>query len=107
PEALKRKARALRRRLANGVPKGFHFQVVASSSRVGGGALPEEALPTFCVAVTPLGMSETELEKRLRASDPPVIARVEEGKVLLDVRTLLEGDAGELVHIFSEFSHAD
>lgn len=106
PETLKRKAVSLRRRLMNGVREGFSFQVVLSTSRVGGGALPEEALPTYCVAVTPLQMSETALEERLRGSDPPVIVRVEEERVLLDVRTLLEGDAKDLVRIFSDISDA-
>ena len=106
PETLKRKAMALRRRLANGVGEGFTFQVVSSTSRAGGGALPEEALPTYCVAVTPLRISETVLERRLRSSDPPVIVRVEEDRVLLDVRTLLEGDAKDLVRIFSDISDA-
>jgi len=106
PATLKRKAMALRRRLVSGVKAGYEFRIVASSSRVGGGALPEEALPTYCVAVTPLGMSETELEKHLRSADPPVIVRVEESRVLLDVRTLLERDAKDLIRIFSDISHA-
>ncbi len=106
PENLKRKARSLRRRLARDVTEGFQFAVVPSTSRVGGGALPEEALPTYCVAVTPTKLSETELEKHLREADPPVIARVEEGRVLLDVRTLLAKDSADLIRVFSEISHA-
>jgi L-seryl-tRNA(Ser) seleniumtransferase len=58
------------------------------------------------VAVISLEMSETELEKHLRRADPPVIVRVEENRVLLDVRTLLEGDAKDLIRIFSDISHA-
>ncbi len=105
PETLRRKAGALRRRLVKGVGEGFDFRVVASSSRVGGGALPEETLPTYCVAVTSEKISETELETHLRKADPPVIARLEEGEVLLDVRTLLDQDVKDLVRIFSEIAH--
>lgn len=105
PEALKRKARSLQRRLAQSGLKGFRFRVVASSSRVGGGAFPETALPTYCVAVESQRFSETQLESRLRAADPPVIARVEEGLIHLDVRTLLERDIKDLILVFSKISH--
>ena len=105
PEALKRKARSLQRRLAQSGLKGFRFRVVASSSRVGGGAFPETALPTYCVAVESKRFSETQLESRLRAADPPVIARVEEGLIHLDVRTLLARDIKDLILVFSKISH--
>ncbi len=105
PDALKRKAVALKRRLARAAIPGFQFRVVTATSRVGGGALPEADIPTFCVAVTSEKMSETVLEERLRMATPPVIARLEERKVLLDVRTLLDQDAKDLVRIFSEIAH--
>ncbi len=103
--SLRRKAQALRRRLVRADIPGFQFQVVASTSQVGGGALPEEDIPTYCVAVTSEKLSETRLEQRLRNADPPVIARLEEKRLLLDVRTLLSGDANDLERIFSEISH--
>ncbi len=64
------------------------LSVVACRARVGGGAEPERTLPSFAVRVLPGALSETELERRLRASSPPVLARVEEGAVLLDLRTV-------------------
>jgi L-seryl-tRNA(Ser) seleniumtransferase len=45
-------------------------------------------LPTTLLALTCYSLSADELARRLRASDPPVIARVEEGRVLLDLRTV-------------------
>ncbi|WP_022664552.1 L-seryl-tRNA(Sec) selenium transferase [Desulfospira joergensenii] len=57
-------------------------------SRPGGGSFPELKLPTRCVAIRPLTLSVTRLEKGMRASSPPVIARIEEDRYILDPRTL-------------------
>jgi L-seryl-tRNA(Ser) seleniumtransferase len=59
-----------------------------SESLLGGGSAPSSTLPTIVLALTCYSLSANELAARLRASDPPVIARVEEGKVLLDLRTV-------------------
>ncbi len=105
PEVLRRKANSLRRRLRRAGLPGFVFSVLSSHSQVGGGALPAVDMPTSCVAVVPQEMSETKLERRLRESTPPVIARMEEGRVLLDVRTLLDQDVADIVRIFTEIAH--
>ena len=63
-------------------------EVLGGESVIGGGAAPSALLPTRLLAMTCEGMSADELSARLRASDPPVIARVEEGRVLLDLRTV-------------------
>jgi L-seryl-tRNA(Ser) seleniumtransferase len=47
-------------------------------------------VPTFLLAITAGALSADELAARLRRHDPPVVARVEEGRVLLDLRTVLE-----------------
>jgi len=69
-------------------------EVVAATAKVGGGALPLLELPGPAVAVG--GASPDELAARLRAADPPVIARIEGGRLLLDPRTLAD-DEVELV----------
>ncbi|MGB9886086.1 MAG: L-seryl-tRNA(Sec) selenium transferase [Moorellales bacterium] len=61
-------------------------------SEAGGGALPGAELPTFLVEVRPVPISAQELARRLRQAEPPVVARVQEGALVLDVRTLLEGE---------------
>ncbi len=55
---------------------------------IGGGAAPSAVLPTRVLAISQKGLSADELAARLRASDTPVIARVEEDRVLLDLRTV-------------------
>ena len=64
------------------------IELLDGESVIGGGAAPSAVLPTRLLAMTCEGMSADELSARLRASDPPVIARVEEGRVLLDLRTV-------------------
>ncbi|MFD2704606.1 L-seryl-tRNA(Sec) selenium transferase [Salibacterium lacus] len=60
-------------------------------SKVGGGTMPEVELPTAVVAVTPSSISAEEAASRLRMdSDPPIVVRVKEEKILFDVRTLTE-----------------
>jgi L-seryl-tRNA(Ser) seleniumtransferase len=66
----------------------LRLSLEAGESAVGGGAGPTCNLPTTLVAITHPKMSAQEIERTLRNSSPPVIARISEGKVLLDLRTV-------------------
>jgi L-seryl-tRNA(Ser) seleniumtransferase len=63
--------------------------IVAGESLVGGGSAPTSSLSTFLLAVTADSLSADELAARLRHNTPPIVTRVEEGRVLLDLRTVL------------------
>lgn len=67
-------------------------EVRPGTSQVGGGALPAQDLPTQLVVLSPRNTSAVALENWLRNWHVPVIARVQDDQVLLDVRTLLPGD---------------
>jgi L-seryl-tRNA(Ser) seleniumtransferase len=69
-------------------PSKLSLEVIDGQSVIGGGAAPSATLPTRLLALTYQGLSADELCARLRASDPPVITRVEDGRVLLDLRTV-------------------
>jgi L-seryl-tRNA(Ser) seleniumtransferase len=69
---------------------GFSARVVAGSSAVGGGAAPTVELPTWIIAVNHAAVRPTTLAARLRAGDPPVVARVADDRLLLDLRTVGE-----------------
>jgi L-seryl-tRNA(Ser) seleniumtransferase len=56
-------------------------------SAVGGGSLPEVTLPTYVLALPP--RDADALAARLRRADPPVVARIEEDRVVLDPRTVM------------------
>lgn len=66
-------------------------------SVIGGGATPGQSLPTRLLALRWEGHSARDLEARLRQNSPPIIARVENDEVLLDLRTVLEEQEGEIV----------
>jgi L-seryl-tRNA(Ser) seleniumtransferase len=68
----------------------LHIEVTDGESIIGGGAAPSSVLPTRLLSASCDGLSADELAARLRASNPPIIARVEQGRVLLDLRTVFE-----------------
>ena len=63
-------------------------EIVPGESVIGGGAAPGSNLPTHLVALTSEPFSADQFAVRLRQNDPPVITRVEEGRVLIDLRTV-------------------
>ncbi len=67
-----------------------------SVSSPGGGAMPEVEIPTACVAVSHPHIRVGDLEARLRKGIPPVVGRIAKGKLLLDMRTVRDGELAEL-----------
>lgn len=94
-EELRPRAEQLMRRLQSASSAvTFTLESVASAS--GGGALPELALPSWAVG---MATADTDhLAMRLRLGEPAVFSRVQEGKVLIDLRTVLPQDDETLVH---------
>jgi L-seryl-tRNA(Ser) seleniumtransferase len=76
---------------------GVHGRIEDGNSEVGGGALPLQALPTRVLALGPGPVSASTLEARLRTGDPPVLVRVQDEKVLLDLRTVAPDDDAALL----------
>ena len=91
-EELSRQAQALARYLKRTFGPRVQTRVVESIARVGGGALPQSELPSRALALTVPPLTPQQLEARLRAASPPIIARIEQDTVLLDMRTLLPDD---------------
>jgi L-seryl-tRNA(Ser) seleniumtransferase len=67
---------------------GWRVEIVAGKSAVGGGSAPGVEVPTWLVALERLDASADAIEERLRALEPPVIARIENDRVVLDLRTV-------------------
>ncbi len=74
---------------------GLEVDVAPSVARSGGGTLPTYEIPSFAVRLG--GREPEELAEELRSADPPVIGRISEGRLWLDVRTLLPGDEEAVV----------
>jgi L-seryl-tRNA(Ser) seleniumtransferase len=76
---------------------GFQLAVEPGESTAGGGAAPTSTIKSALIALTHPRKSASELELQLRRLSPPVIARVSENKVLLDLRTVFPEDLPALV----------
>ena len=72
------------------------ISLIKGESAIGGGSGPNTHPPTTLLALTHRRLSVDEIEQRLRSFHPPVIARVAEGQVLLDLRTVLPSDEADL-----------
>lgn len=66
------------------------FTQLPTHSQVGGGALPEQNLPSWAVSLQPQLMKLSLLEQRLRSATTPVMGRIENDRLLLDLRTVAE-----------------
>ncbi len=96
PEELENKARALKARLDREAP-GLRVEAVPCESALGGGSLPGVPIPSWCLAVSSPTLPPERLSRLLRDHEPPVIARVGEEKVHLDLRTILPGEEDSVV----------
>jgi L-seryl-tRNA(Ser) seleniumtransferase len=75
------------------------FELLEDESALGGGAGPTSTFPTTVIAITHSDRSAQDLEHQLRTSSPPIIGRISEGKVLLDLRTVFEDQLPDLLRI--------
>ncbi len=91
PEEIKARAHKIAKKLRMEI-KNARIDVIPDTSRAGGGALPEVDLPTFAVSIKTAEISVNEFEERLRKGNPPIIARIKEDSLVLDVRTIRERD---------------
>ena len=85
---LSARARAFSRRLKAGLADDVQVRLAEGTSVVGGGSCPECHLPTTLIALESPRTRPNVIESRLRSQDPPVILRLEEDKVLIDLRTV-------------------
>ena len=94
-------ARAARLAEAISSQPGFHASLEEGESVIGGGSTPGQSLPTTLVAVAHHAFSAQELDVRLRRNSPPIVARVERDKLLLDLRTVFEDQDEVLAQAFA------
>jgi L-seryl-tRNA(Ser) seleniumtransferase len=89
PGEIRERAEALVAR----VP-GLKAQILPGTSVIGGGATPGQSLPTCLVVIECADV--VDAERRLRAGSPPVIARIENDRLVLDLRTVFRGEEDAL-----------
>ncbi|MFQ5616628.1 MAG: hypothetical protein ACE5GO_09260, partial [Anaerolineales bacterium] len=114
PDAIRTRAQGWANRLPaelvlSGDHTGSHAEVtgevivIPGESTIGGGSLPGETLPTFLLALNV--RSPKRFLARLRAATPPVIARAQDKRVLLDPRTVLEEQDESLIEVLRQNFH--
>jgi L-seryl-tRNA(Ser) seleniumtransferase len=89
---LKQRGRRLLNRLAKGIGDEASVLLREDQSRVGGGALPLQELPTIALSIRPLSFSVNHLEEALRKGEPPVVARISKDELILDMRTIFDDE---------------
>jgi L-seryl-tRNA(Ser) seleniumtransferase len=73
--------------------RGIRAEIVPGSSLAGGGATPQQAIPTWLIAIE---CDAVAAEAALRAGDPPIIARIQDERLVLDLRTVFREEEQEL-----------
>jgi L-seryl-tRNA(Ser) seleniumtransferase len=99
--AIARRAGALRKKVASLTGMGRMLSLVDGASRTGGGSSPMGERPTKLLAVKLKKGDAAPIERRLRECTPPVIARMQEGRLLLDLRTVLPEQDGLLAELLA------
>jgi L-seryl-tRNA(Ser) seleniumtransferase len=100
-DAIRRRARALRRRVPAARARALGAEVVEARSQVGGGALPTVELPTAALALGSAERPAEALDQALRAGRPAVMGRIADGRLLLDCRTVLPEDVPVLAGLLA------
>jgi len=95
PAEVKARAEQFVERLRR-IASGIQLEVIEGESAVGGGSAPTAHLRTVLVSMTHGSLTANQLEAALRRSTPPVIARIVEDRVLVDLRTVTEGEEFEI-----------
>lgn len=91
---VKKRAAKLIRKLRKEKFLSLEFSLINSFSSAGGGSLPTEQIPTVLVAVKNNKMAASRLEAALRQAAVPVIVRIDNDEILLDMRTVTENEFG-------------
>jgi L-seryl-tRNA(Ser) seleniumtransferase len=86
---------------AIGALAGWRTTLADGCSAVGGGSAPGVELPTWLVVVERDGTSPDALDASLRRLDPPIVARIDRDRVVLDLRTVLPEQDAQLARLFA------
>jgi L-seryl-tRNA(Ser) seleniumtransferase len=106
PEDVSERARRLVDRIVEATGDAFWVAAMPDVSRAGGGALPLADIPTTIVTLSPRTMSANDLEAALRLGNPTIVARIRDGRVVLDPRTLASHETDLVVTRLTEIAAA-
>jgi L-seryl-tRNA(Ser) seleniumtransferase len=101
-EEMKRRATTFAAALQANVGEDTGVEIVRGESRIGGGSAPDVKPETILVSLRHSKLSADEIEERLRAAETPIIARIENDLVVIDLRTVAEEDEEVLIETIGE-----
>jgi L-seryl-tRNA(Ser) seleniumtransferase len=94
------RARSIVQQIAS---RGIRAEVISGSSTIGGGSAPGSAIPTRLIALSHDRLTAAQMEEQLRKGDPPIIARIDHDRVMLDLRTVVPEQDEIVVRTVSAF----
>ena len=89
---IRERAESMIRRLRDLVVESVSLDTIAGESAAGGGSGPSSRLPTVLLSIAHRGLTPNQIEEALRRAETPVIARIVDNRVLLDLRTVNESE---------------
>jgi len=95
-ESLRERAGRIASRLATGGILAA-VETVADTSYIGGGSVPTQEIPTWCVALSASGANVDALARRLRQGEPSIVGRIREGRLLLDLRSVMPRQDDQII----------
>lgn len=96
-QELRKRAQSFSRRLRSQIGEAIQLRLIDGYSIIGGGSCPECRLPATLIALESNSVRPNTIESRLRSQDPPIILRLEEDKVLIDLRTVFPAQEPMLI----------
>lgn len=104
---VRERAVSLLSKLSTRATKQLRPHIISGSSRAGGGTLPTEEIPTALIAISPDPVTKSDtkkIEAQLRSFDPPIIGRVQEDLLLLDLRTVFPNEEHDVLTALESLS---
>jgi len=106
PDNLRNRAERLAPQL-QALPAVAKAEAVAGTTFLGGGSVPTQALPTWCVALDPVGGKVDAFARRLRVGTPAVFGRIHQDRLLLDLRAVQPAQDSQLIEAVSSLGQAE
>ena len=88
---IEKSAKKLYAKLSN-LKDAADIKVEDTLSQIGGGSLPTEKIKSKCISIVPKNISTASLEEQLRLNENPVVARISDNKLIIDMRCILEDE---------------
>ena len=88
---IEKSAKKLYAKLSN-LKDAADIKVEDTLSQIGGGSLPTENIKSKCISIVPKNISTASLEEQLRLNENPVVARISDNKLIIDMRCILEDE---------------